>query len=106
MIAAFYIGSRTLNILLANTGIQFGYIGGIFGLIAISCTYTIFGGLKAVVWTDFIQTTILLIAGILVAILTFLQPEIGGWAGFMANDAAQAVPKMNLYLPSDHESLP
>ena len=42
----------------------------------------------------------------LVAILTFLQPEIEGWAGFMANEAAQAVPKMNLYLPSDHESLP
>ena len=106
MTAAFYIGSRTLNILLANTKIQFGYIGGIFGLIAISCTYTVFGGLKAVVWTDLIQTTILLIAGVLVAILTFSQPEIGGWAGFMANDAAQAVPKMNLYLPSDHESLP
>lgn len=106
MTAAFYIGSRTLNILLANTGIELGYIGGILCLIGISCTYTVFGGLKAVVWTDLIQTTILLIAGILVAILTFSQPEIGGWAGFMANDAAQAVPKMNLYLPSDHESLP
>ena len=106
MTAAFYIGSRSLNILLANTGIQFGYAGGIFGLIIVSCTYTVWGGLKAVVWTDLIQTTVLLISGILVAILTFLQPEVGGWPGFMANDAAQTIPKMNLYLPSDHASLP
>lgn len=106
MTAAFYIGSRTLNILLANSGISLSYEIGILVLIGISCTYTVFGGLKAVVWTDFIQTTILLIAGITVAILTFMQPEIGGWAGFLANDAAQEVPKMNLYLPSDHPSLP
>lgn len=106
MTAAFYIGSRTLNILLASSGIHLSYISGIFCLIGISCTYTVFGGLKAVVWTDFIQTIVLLLAGILVAILTFMQPEINGWSGFMANDAAQAVPKMNLYFPSDHESLP
>ncbi len=106
MTAAFYIGSRTLNILLANSGISLSYEVGILCLIGISCTYTVFGGLKAVVWTDLIQTTILLVAGILVAILTFMQPEINGWSGFMANDAAQAVPKMNLYLPSDHPSLP
>lgn len=103
MTAAYYIGSRTLNTLLSS---DLGYIGGILLLIGISCTYTIFGGLKAVVWTDVFQSSVLLIAGILVAILTFNHPEIGGWSGFMARDAAQAVPKMNLYLPSDHPQLP
>lgn len=103
MTAAYYIGSRTLNTLLSA---DLGYIGGILLLIGISCTYTIFGGLKAVVWTDVFQSSVLLIAGILVAVLTFNHPEIGGWSDFMARDAAQATPKMNLYLPTDHPQLP
>ncbi len=107
MIAAFYIGSRSLMLLLRDTPLEIGYTAGVLILVAVTSVYTIFGGLKAVVWTDVIQSVLLLVAGILVAVLTFAQPEVGGWSGMMATDAlAGDARKMQLYLPSDHPDLP
>ncbi|MEM1248008.1 MAG: sodium/solute symporter [Acidobacteriota bacterium] len=106
--AAFYIGSRSLGLLLADTPIEVGYVGGIVVLAIITASYTIFGGLKAVIYTDVMQSILLLFAGILLAILTFAQPEVGGWSGMMAHDAARAAAeqKMHLYLPPSHPDLP
>ena len=75
----------------------------VIALAAISASYTIFGGLKAVIWTDVMQSTLLLLSGILLAILTFDQ--IGGWGEMMMRDRAGA-DKMHLYLPSTHGELP
>ena len=49
-------------------------IWGIVGLVIYSATMSIFGGLKAVVWTDVIQVTILIIGGFTAAymVLTFV----------------------------------
>ena len=70
-----------------------------------SAAYTIFGGLKAVVWTDMIQSVLLLGAGIVIALLTF--DKLGGWDKMMALDAAAGdAAKMHLYLPSNHPKLP
>jgi len=84
------------------------YIGFVIALAVISATYTIFGGLKAVVWTDFIQSLLLLGAGIVVALLTFYA--LGGWNGWSEmialDNAADAGRKMRLYLPVNHPSLP
>ena len=68
-----------------------------------SASYTIFGGLKAVIWTDVMQSLLLLLSGILLALLTFDQ--IGGWGEMMLRDRAGA-DKMHLYLPSNHPELP
>lgn len=107
MIAAFYIGSRSLMLLLRDTPLEIGYTTGVAILVFITSAYTIFGGLKAVVWTDVIQSVLLLVAGIMVAVLTFAQPEVGGWSGMMATDAlAGETRKMQLYLPTDHPELP
>lgn len=92
----------------------------VIALAAISAGYTILGGLKAVVWTDFIQSMLLLAAGLLIAVLTFqkLVPESGGlsgvvdgWDEMMARDkAADEAPdaggRMHLYLPMKHPVLP
>ncbi len=81
----------------------FYYAAFVLGLAAVSASYTIWGGLKAVIWTDVIQSILLLGAGILLAILTFGQ--IGGWEAMMALDR-QGADKMHLYLPSNHPDLP
>lgn len=106
--AAFYIGSRSLMLLLKGTSLAVGYEVGIALLAVVTAAYTIFGGLKAVVFTDVVQSVLLLAAGIAVALFTFAQPEVGGWSGMIAQDAARAVAdqKMHLYLPSDHPDLP
>jgi SSS family solute:Na+ symporter len=82
------------------------YIIGILAMAVVTGTYTIFGGLKAVIVTDVIQSVLLLAAGILVAVITF--HEFGGWREMIARDMDQAVDvqRMHLYNPSDDVELP
>lgn len=108
MTALFYVGSRSMSLLLRESAIDPGYVGGVIAIAGITGIYTIIGGLRAVVWTDVIQSVLLLASGILVAIATFAQPEIAGFSGLLENDAALPRPdqRMRLYLPMDHPSLP
>ena len=82
---------------------RFHYSVFVLILAAIATSYTIFGGLKAVIWTDVIQSVLLLMGGILLAFLTL--DRLGGWSALMELDRAGAG-KMHLYLPSDHPELP
>ena len=87
------------------------YIIGIILMALVTGSYTIFGGLKAVIFTDVIQSVLMLVGGLIVAYLTFSQPEIGGWMGMRALDAAageavEGASKMSLYKPANHGQLP
>ena len=62
--------------------------------------YTIYGGLKAVVWSDLIQGSALLIGGTIVAWIALQQ--VGGLGEFLAaNDD-----KLHMVLPADHPDIP
>ena len=81
------------------------YIAFVIALGVIAASYTIIGGLKAVVYTDVIQSVLILIGGITVAVMTFSQ--LGGWGRMMALDAAAGVDaKLKLYEPMNHPELP
>lgn len=82
------------------------YALSILALAAVTGSYTVLGGMKAVIWTDVIQSVLLLLAAVVVALLTFAQPEVGGWTGMLAKDQAGDRQLMRLYLPSDHQQLP
>lgn len=69
-------------------------IGGIAGL------YTIYGGLKAVVWSDVIQGAALLIGGIVVTVLA--MNAVGGWDKFVALSEG----RLHTVLPANHPELP
>ena len=124
MVPGLYIGSRSVCVLLGGDAVEqvdveaggedaetstvhhvndTYYTGFVIALAVISASYTIFGGLKAVVWTDVIQSVLLLVAGLFVAFLVF--QEIGGWSAMMAADHA-GDEKMHLYLPMNHSELP
>jgi SSS family solute:Na+ symporter len=124
MLPAFYIGSRTVNILLVDQAhidavlqtattaepqqIQINrtyYIIGVIIMAVVTGTYTIAGGLKAVIVTDVIQSVLMLLAAVIVAFLTFSQPEIGGWANLRAMDST-GKDMFHLHLPSDHPKRP
>ncbi|MGE0378884.1 MAG: SLC5 family protein, partial [Planctomycetaceae bacterium] len=133
MVPALYIGSRTICVLLGGDAVvevadgtiaaepvdvagaapsrtrfivnSRYYAGFVIALGVIAASYTVFGGLKAVVWTDAVQSFLLLAAGLVVAGLTFQR--IGGWGAMMAIDqAADGADKMSLYLPMGHPQLP
>jgi len=123
IVPAFYIGSRSINILMLEEGnIQQAVLGGGTGQVDIAFhryvwiillmavvtgVYTIVGGLKAVIFTDVVQSVAMIVAAVLVAWLTFSQLEIGGWSGMMALDrSSPGGEKMHLYLPSDHPDRP
>ena len=65
-----------------------------------SAVYTYFGGLSAVVKTDIIQFSVLLIGGIVVCVTAV--HHLGGW------DKLYTITpdKMHLHLPADHPTLP
>ncbi|MEK6236715.1 MAG: hypothetical protein N2C14_18560, partial [Planctomycetales bacterium] len=63
------------------------YLVGILMMAVVTGTYTIVGGLKAVITTDVIQSVMMLAAGVIVAVLTFSHPKVGGWEGMRADDA-------------------
>ena len=85
----------------------FNYKLGIIIMAIVTGTYVILGGLKAVIVTDVIQSVLLLLAGLLVAFITFSQPEIGGWNNLMARDLGQeGVERFHLYNSSNHPALP
>ncbi|MBT4013326.1 MAG: sodium/solute symporter, partial [Planctomycetaceae bacterium] len=76
----------------------------VIALGVIAGSYTIVGGLKAVVYTDIIQSVLMLIAGIGLAVLVFSQL---GWNQMLELDAAAGdASKMNIYLPTYHKDLP
>lgn len=97
MVATLFIGSKALEVLF---GIQYRW--GILIMAAITGAYTIFGGLRAVIWTDVIQSVLLLAGGIAVAAVAIFHPEVGGIGGLM-----KAYPdKFHVFFDLRHPELP
>lgn len=108
LVGAFYVGSITLQWLLGGGSFEISYLTGLLLIGAVTCSYTIWGGMESIVITDTIQTLMMLAAGFAVAYFTLSQPEIGGFFGLLDLDARQPreIQKMHLYLPSNHPNLP
>lgn len=99
------LGAITLNAVL---GIPIIY--SVVALAMISAIYTIYGGLKAVAWTDFVQVSVLIFGGLTVVWLGLgeiasLHGEKGIFAGFDALVVTQHE-KFHTVLPLNHEELP
>jgi len=99
------LGAITLNAVL---GIPILY--SVIALALISAIYTIYGGLSAVAWTDFVQVGVLVVGGASVVWLGLekvaeLHGEAGVIGGFDQLLLVQS-DKFHTVLPMDHEELP
>ena len=103
-----FVGGNQNNHSIAPGDVDpFNYKLGIIIMAIVTGTYVIVGGLKAVIITDVIQSVLLLLAGLLVAFITFSQPEIGGWNSLMERDlGTEGVERFHLYNSSNHPALP
>lgn len=72
----------------------------IFLIGIIAGAYTIYGGLKAVVWADLIHGAALLIGGLIVLLLGF--NKVGGIQSFLQTNTD----RLHMFLPADHSVLP
>jgi solute:Na+ symporter, SSS family len=108
LIGFFYLGSRQLILLSQESALALSYGQGIVLIACVTCLFTVIGGMESVVIADNIQTVLMVMAAILVGVMTFAQPEIGGFAGLLDLDASLPRPdqKMHLYLPPSHPDLP
>ncbi len=79
-------------------------IWGIIGLVVYSATLSIFGGLKAVVWTDVIQVVILIVGGFTAAymVLTFVGD--GSFFGGLSHLYEKAPEHFDMILDKDNPS--
>jgi SSS family solute:Na+ symporter len=93
--AVLYSGALALNSIF---GIPI--VLGIWLIGVLAGIYTIYGGLKAVVWSDLLQGSALLLGGIFVTILGFIA--VGGVGSFFA----QASGKLHTVLPWNHGEMP
>ena len=90
-----YSGALALNAIFGvDTTLAIWAIGILAGI------YTIYGGLRAVVWSDLIQGIALLAGGVLVTILAFQR--VGGVSEFME----LAGDRLHTVLPADHPEMP
>lgn len=62
--------------------------------------YTIYGGLKAVVWSDLLQGIVLILGGVIVTALA--MSKVGGFGAFLESNAD----KLHMIQPADHPELP
>jgi len=73
---------------------------GIIVIAVVAGSYTIYGGLVSVAWTDFIQVIVMLSSALLV--LLFGLEQVGGWQRLVE----RAPDHFRLFLPADHEAFP
>ena len=96
--AAELVFGEQLTVLHSNRIVRIAILILILGIF--SAIYTYLGGLSAVVKTDFIQFSVLIIGGIVVCFTAVNQ--LGGWEQIYIKTPE----RMHLHLPSDHPTLP
>ena len=96
--AAELVFGEQLSVLHSNRIVRIAILILILGIF--SAIYTYLGGLSAVVKTDIIQFSVLIIGGIVVCFTAVNQ--LGGWEQLYI----KTPDRMHLHLPSDHPTLP
>ena len=76
-------------------------IVGVIGLAIFASTFSIFGGLKAVVWTDVVQVAVLIFGGLLASVLV-LSALGGSFFGGLQTLLQEAPEKFDLILSRSH----
>lgn len=94
----FYLGGLAIQSLL---GVPLMW--GIVGLMIYSATFSIFGGLKAVVWTDVVQVIILVIGGMMATYMV-LHAVGGGFFSGLATLMNDLPEKFDMVLDKNHPS--
>ncbi len=102
MVGTLILGALTVETLLSGSDYAISYQAAIWLLAGVAAAYTVFGGLKAVIYTDFIQSILLLIGGGTVAVLAIWHPNVGGISGLLERQPE----KFHVFFEASHPVLP
>lgn len=102
MCGTLILGAVTVETLMAGTVYPVSYETAVWGLSLVAAAYTVFGGLKAVIYTDVIQSILLVIGSAIIAVLAIWHPNVGGISGLLAKEPT----KFHVFFAADHPQLP
>lgn len=102
MCGALILGALTVEKLTEGTDYAIRYEAAVLVLSLVAAAYTIFGGLKAVIYTDVIQSLLLLIGISILAVLAIYHPNVGGITGLVNKEPA----KFHVFFEASHDQLP
>jgi SSS family solute:Na+ symporter len=102
MCGTLILGALTVETLTAGSDYAISYEWSVWLLAGVAAAYTAFGGLKAVIYTDFIQSILLLAASGTIALLAIWHPNVGGITGLLEKQPE----KFHVFFEASHPVLP
>ncbi len=102
MVGTMILGALTVATLTADSPYAINYELAICLLAAVSAAYTFYGGLKADIFNDVVQSVLLLVGSGLLAILAIWHPNVGGLSGLLQKQPE----KFHVFFAADHPELP
>lgn len=102
MCGALVLGAITINALTAGTDFEVSFETAVWGLALVAAAYTVFGGLKAVIYTDVVQCVLLLAGAGTIAVRAIWHENVGGLASLIEKEPE----RFHVFFPADHPDLP
>jgi SSS family solute:Na+ symporter len=102
MCATLMLGALTIERLTHGSAYAVTFPAAVWGLALVAAAYTGFGGLKAVVYTDVVQSVLLVGGSGVLAFLAIHHPSVGGISGLLASQPE----RFHVFFPADHAELP
>jgi SSS family solute:Na+ symporter len=102
MCGTLILGAVTVETLTKGTDYAISYELAVWGLSLVAAAYTVFGGLKAVIYTDVVQSVLLLLGSAIIAVLAIWHPNVGGISGLLAKEPT----KFHVFFDASHPQLP
>ncbi|WP_312030105.1 sodium:solute symporter [Actinomycetospora sp. TBRC 11914] len=75
-----FAGAIPIKLLLAELGLDVNYVVIVLVITAVTVAYTYVGGMKAVVWTDFLQMGLYVVGAVICVVVLATQVGAAGWA--------------------------
>ena len=102
MVGTMILGALTLATLTADSQYAVSYPMAVCLLAAVAAAYTLYGGLKADIFNDVVQSVLLLIGSGLLAVLAIWHPNVGGLSGLLEKQPE----KFHVFFDAGHPELP
>jgi SSS family solute:Na+ symporter len=102
MVGTMILGALTIATLTADSQYAVSYETSVCLLAAVAAAYTFYGGLKADIFNDVVQSLLLLVGSGLLAILAIWHPNVGGLSGLLEKQPD----KFHVFFEASHPQLP
>ena len=102
MVGTLILGALTVATLTADSPYAISYEAAVCLMAAVAACYTFFGGLKADIFNDVVQSILLLIGSGMLAVLAIWHPNVGGIWGLLEKQPE----KFHVFFEASHPQLP